>query len=185
MTKMSKTQKSLILTSHEMRTRHQLLGMIIGRSNTMAVMRRNKWVTGAFDVPTMAGLLAAGIDIYSEALEEHYQRTTCVPQKVHPYEAAQRPRIARIHQGIESAEGTLGGPEMFAAVLAELVAQDYAAAISEYAADRLARAEIVESEAHAAVVGAAVDGGGSNVKIAQAYADHDRSAEALRHAGKA
>jgi hypothetical protein len=49
-------------------------------------------------------------------------------------------------------------------------------------ADRLARAEIAESETHTAVVKAAVDGGGSNAEIAQAYADHDRAAEALHDA---
>lgn len=48
--------------------------------------------------------------------------------------------------------------------------------------DRLARAEIRESETHTAAVKAAVDGGSGNAEIAKAYADHGRAAEELRTA---
>jgi hypothetical protein len=74
MTKMSETQRRAILGAHMVRTTQPgRMGMVIAPYRTLRVLQRNGWVTSEFDLPTRAGLVAAGIDmdkLHGQALAE-------------------------------------------------------------------------------------------------------------------
>src|SRR5687768_15264857 len=62
MAKMSKAQQAAILTAHRARMTGRM-GMVTANPRTERVLRREGWVAGAFDIPTRAGLIAAGVDM--------------------------------------------------------------------------------------------------------------------------
>ncbi|MFL6145590.1 MAG: hypothetical protein ACJ72N_27480 [Labedaea sp.] len=73
MTKMSKAQRAAILDAHERRMRRGV-GQIIGRASTRAALRRGGWTRSFMDLPTRAGLIAAGVNmdaIHAEAITEN------------------------------------------------------------------------------------------------------------------
>lgn len=78
MTKMTQAQRTAILDAHERRLRRiGRTGGADGDPRVIRVLKREGWVSGYFDSPTRAGLIAAGVDmnaIHAEALTEDYAR---------------------------------------------------------------------------------------------------------------
>lgn len=95
--KMNATQRDAVLQAHRNRTGGEnYIGMTMARSRTLAVLRREAWVAGPFDIPTTAGLIAAEVDmdaIHADARVEDYLRR---PHMVRAMEigAAERERAA-------------------------------------------------------------------------------------------
>lgn len=59
---MTEVQRNAILGAHRARTSGRM-GMVSANPRTERVLRREGWVAGAFDIPTRAGLIAAGINL--------------------------------------------------------------------------------------------------------------------------
>jgi hypothetical protein len=74
MAKMSTAQRDAILAAHSTRTNGSgSMGMVSAHPLTMRALRTHGYVSGAFDIPTTAGLVAAGVDmgkLWNKALTE-------------------------------------------------------------------------------------------------------------------